>query len=90
MAPGTGLLQKVKKSQDTNVYMYIGRPLGGPLVGASIGRMEASLSRFFYENERALERALASLSLSFVGGNVGRAFWAIGKGAISPTPSTPF
>ena len=68
MSTGTGLLRKVKKSQDNNVYMYIDRPMGDPLVGVSMGRMEAFISRFFYENERALERALAAISFSFVGG----------------------
>ena len=31
MAPGTGILKEVKKSQERKVYIYIGRKLRGPL-----------------------------------------------------------
>ena len=85
MSPATGMLRRVKKSQDNNVYMYIDRPLGDPLIGACMEEMEVCLSRIFYENERALACTLSALSLAFVGENVGRAFWTISRGAISPS-----
>ena len=87
MAPGTALLEKDKNSQDNDVYMYIEMPLGDPLVAASVDRLEMRLSQFFYENERSIGRALASLSIAFVRKNVGRALWAIGKGGISTSRS---
>ena len=48
MSSGAGLLKKVKKSHEDNVYMYNGRPLQGPLSDDSNERMETHIAKTAY------------------------------------------
>ena len=69
-ADGSDLLKQVKKSHKNNIYMHIERRINGPLAETSLVRMELFLGRTFYKNKRALECAMAALSLCFLGPNV--------------------
>ena len=58
------------------------RRITDPPADTALVRMELCIGRTVSKNERALECAMGALFFCFLGYNVGRAFWSIGRGGV--------